>query len=695
MFSITTIILGFFYLLPFTTIGICKPITEGQDITVLFQNDGNWTTHADKPSAILVLNPSNRRDAVDTCASYGEELLDCKDLSIFYHQLQYQVYLGNVKQNQTLWSSCSKKPFTLDGTPSHMTDSTESPFICTNSAPTVTKVDTDFSTFPQINITSNGTTFEGLRGHMAFRFMKIPFAKPPTGDLRFQHAQPWNGTYVDATKYGPACLQYGRLNGNQQGFNPWGNSEDCLSLNIYTPHIPATPSIKSGPKLKPVLFWMHGGAFTHGSAVDGVFDGASLVSRGDVVLVTVNYRLSIFGFLALNDSTVTGNYDVSDKIEALKWVQKHISAFGGDPNNVTIFGQSAGGSAVISLIQSQKAAGLFTGAIAQSSGGGYATTPSAAAAQILPFIDKLCPHATGAVRLECLQSLPAETLLQITETNVTSWTSVIDGVYLEDMPIAQLAKGQKYVNNVKFMAGYMPDEYQSLVAEALPPNITSLEAGLEIMQKTGALNAKQVEAVLESPLWEVSPTETTAVGNSSEYSFNNAYNATVNVATNAFLTGPAIQVARVGAASYSFDRMWIYTMDRAYALSYLNPWGMCSFPVDHPEVSYYKCHSGDLYEVFGTYYLYDQPIRVDDDVYYTNAIQDMWASFARTGNPNVDKSYLTTRGYNSTLAFFSDFVWPSFNTITPQVASLQFPGPAITTLPDQERIAVLAPFFSG
>lgn len=88
MFSITTIILGLFYLLLFTDVGTCKPITEDQDITVLFQNDGNWTTHADKSSAILVLNPSNRKDAVDTCASYGEELLDCKYLSAFYHQLQ-------------------------------------------------------------------------------------------------------------------------------------------------------------------------------------------------------------------------------------------------------------------------------------------------------------------------------------------------------------------------------------------------------------------------------------------------------------------------------------------------------------------------------------------------------------------------------------------------------------------------------
>ncbi|KGO50346.1 Carboxylesterase, type B [Penicillium expansum] len=598
-------ILGAFYILLFTTVGICKSITEDRDITVLFQNDGNWTTHADNPSAILVLSPSSHRDAVDTCASYGEELLDCKYFSEFYHQLQYQVYLGKVEQTQTIWSSCSMSPFTLDGAASHMKDSIELPFICTNSAPTVTKVDTDFSTFSRINITSNGTIFEGLHDHMAFRFMEIPFAKPPTGALRFQYAQPWNGTYVDATKYGPACLQYGRLNGNQQGFNPW-------------------------PKLKPVLFWIHGGAFTHRSAVDGVFDGASLVSRGDVVLVTVNYRLSIFGFLALNDTTVTGNYDMSDKIEALKWVQNHISAFGGDPNNVTIFGQSAGGSAVISLIQSQKAAGLFTGAIAQSAGGSYAT-PSAATTQILPFIDNLCPNATGEV-----------------QTNVTSWTSVVDVIYFEDMSIAQLAKGRQYVNKVKFMAGYMPNEYQSLIAEALPPNITSLEAGLKIMQHP------------------VSPTERTSMGNSSsQYSFNNAYNATVNVATNAFLTGPGIQVARIGAASYSFDRMWIYKMERGYALSYLNPWGMCSFPVGRPEVPYYKCHSSDLYEVFGTYYLSDQPIRVDDDVYYTNAIQDMWASFARTGNLNVDKSYLIARGYNSTLEFFSNFVWPSFTAIAP------------------------------
>ncbi|KAJ9486450.1 hypothetical protein VN97_g6882 [Penicillium thymicola] len=120
----------------------------------------------------------------------------------------------------------------------------------------------------------------------------------------------------------------------------------------------------------------------------------------------------------------------------------------------------------ISLIQSHKAAGLFTGAIAQSCGNGYATSPSAAAAPILPFVNKLCPHVAGA-------------------------TSIIDGVYLGDMPIAQLEKGRKCINNVKFVAGYMSDEYQSLVAEALPPSITNLEPGLEIMQKTGTLNIKK------------------------------------------------------------------------------------------------------------------------------------------------------------------------------------------------------------
>lgn len=686
-------ILGYIPLLFFPVVGICEPIPKSQDITVLFQNDGNWTTHADKPSAILVLSNSSRRDAVDSCASYGEELLSCDDFSAFHDQLQYQVYLGELQQSQALWSSCSERPFMLDGAVSHTDDLTELPFLCTNSAPTVKKVDTDFSTFPHVNVTSNSTSFEGLRDHMAFRFMGIPFAKSPTGDLRFQYAQPWNGTYVNATKYGPACLQYGQLDGSLPDYNPWGISEDCLSLNVFTPHIPVVPTIGTAPKLKPVLFWMHGGAFDHGSGMDGTFDGASLVSRGDVVLVTVNYRLSIFGFLTLNDTTVTGNYDTSDKIEALRWVQNHIAAFGGDPNNVTIFGQSAGGASVLGLIQSPKAAGLFNGAIAQSSGDGSVVTASEAASQVLPFIDNLCPSATGVARLKCLRALPAEELLELTETNVTSWSPVIDNIYFEDTPVSQIAKGRQYINNVKLMLGYMPDEGQSLMGDTIPPNITSLENGLEILQQTDFVNDKQVEAVLNSPLWAVSNCtgETTRCNSSSEWAFNNVYNATVNVASDSLLTGPGVQVARVGAASYSFDQMWIYRMERAYALSYYNPWGLCSFPIGQPEVPYYKCHSGDLYEVFGTYHLFDQPIRADDDVHYTNAIQDMWASFAQTGNPNVDKSYLRARGYNSTLAFFSDFVWPSFDAISPQVASLQFPGPGITTLPDQERIAVLMP----
>ncbi|KAJ9151338.1 Carboxylesterase, type B [Pleurostoma richardsiae] len=531
---------------------------------------------------------------------------------------------------------------------------------------------------------------------MAFRFIGVPFAQPPTGDLRFQYAQPWNGTYANATQYGPACLQYEWFDGNDYGLNPWGNSEDCLFLNVYTPHIPASPP-KNTSTLKPVMFWMYGGASTQGSAADSTFDGASLVSRGDVVLVTANYRLNIFGFLTLNDSTVPGNYHASDKIEALNWVQKYITAFGGDPNNVTIFGQSAGASSVIDLIQSPKAPGLFTGAIVQSSGNGHTVASSAAASQILPFVNELCSNATGTARLSCLQALPAETLLGLTKTNVTSWKAVIDNIYLDDVSIAQLAKGQQYLNKVKLLNGYMSDECQSLIGESLPPNVTSLEAGLEIVEKVGFVNANQAAVVLKSPLWTVS-NSTKQSKCQSKWSFDDPYNATVNVATDAFITGPGVQLTRVGAASYSYERMWIYRMERGYALSYYNPWGLCSFPVGRPETPYYKCHSSDLYEVFGTYYLFDQPIRVDEDVYYTNAIQDMWASFARTGNPNVDKAYLRARGYHSTLEFFSDFVWPPFDVVSPKVASLQFPGPGVTTLPDQERLAVLTPFardFSG
>jgi len=153
-----------------------------------------------------------------------------------------------------------------------------------------------------------------------------------------------------------------------------------LYLNIYTPFIPSDAS-NPAITLKPVVFWIHGGTNVHGTGSDRTFDGGSLVSRGDVVVVTINYRLGIFGFLALNDGTITGNYGLADKIAALEWVRDNIAAFGGDPNKVTIMGHSAGGWSIVDLLRSPKAAGLFHAAVSQSGGASTFLTQEEAGAE--------------------------------------------------------------------------------------------------------------------------------------------------------------------------------------------------------------------------------------------------------------------------------------------------------------------------
>jgi carboxylesterase type B len=156
---------------------------------------------------------------------------------------------------------------------------------------------------------------------------------------------------------------------------------DSLTLHVFTPYLPSNQSSKFAPALKPVLFWIHGGGNTQGTGEDATFDGGSLVSRTDSVVVTIDHRLNIFGYLGLDDA-VKGNYAIADKVAALQWVHDNIAAFGGDPKRVMIFGQSAGGSSVIELVKTPKARGLFSAAISQSGGGSPVQNYTTAAAAV-------------------------------------------------------------------------------------------------------------------------------------------------------------------------------------------------------------------------------------------------------------------------------------------------------------------------
>ncbi len=205
----------------------------------------------------------------------------------------------------------------------------------------------------------------------------VPYAKPPIGDLRFKAPQPldpWDGIY-EANSFNDACVQH--LGTEDPLWGPefysekeWirNQSEDCLYLNIWV------PNNAEGKKL-PVAFWIHGGAFLSGYATEKEFDGEAYCKR-DVILVSVEYRCNIFGFLAHplltaeSPDHTSGNYGILDQIAALKWVYENIAGFGGDPDNITIFGQSAGAMSVQTLISSPLTDGMIAKAIMQS-GGGY------------------------------------------------------------------------------------------------------------------------------------------------------------------------------------------------------------------------------------------------------------------------------------------------------------------------------------
>ena len=196
-------------------------------------------------------------------------------------------------------------------------------------------------------------------------FRGVPYAQPPLGELRFappQAAEPWSGAR-DAFEFGPVSVQ--ALNPHMQqtlAMGPEPVSEDCLTLNVWT------PGLDDGRR--PVLFFIHGGGFTLGAGSQPVYDGAALARRGDVVVVTMNYRLGILGFLHLAEIAGGGdacsNFGLGDQVAALRWVRDEIASFGGDPDNVTIFGESAGGWAVAALLGTPSASGLFHRAVAMS-----------------------------------------------------------------------------------------------------------------------------------------------------------------------------------------------------------------------------------------------------------------------------------------------------------------------------------------
>ncbi|MFA0812479.1 carboxylesterase/lipase family protein [Microbulbifer epialgicus] len=233
-----------------------------------------------------------------------------------------------------------------------------------------------------------------------YKFLGIPYARPPTGRLRWlppQDLSAWK-TPFHAEKFGmPAAQNPSNLMEvrGQNGEPP--EREECLHLNIFS------PAIKPGKKL-PVMFWIHGGSFYMGSGCQTIYNGRYLASSGRAIVVTFNYRLGALGFLRLKDISdipSTGNEGLLDQIAALKWVKYNISEFGGDPNNITIFGESAGAMSIVTLLEISEFRGLYSRAIAQSGHPGAVHTVGRANLMAEAFIKHLEIISNGAAPQEC------------------------------------------------------------------------------------------------------------------------------------------------------------------------------------------------------------------------------------------------------------------------------------------------------
>ncbi len=288
-------------------------------------------------------------------------------------------------------------------------------------------------------------------------FRGIPFAAPPVGALRWRPPQPvtpWRGVRA-ATAFGPRCMQLPIF--SDMVFRSNGMSEDCLYLNVWVP--PAARA--SRRRALPVLLYIYGGGFVGGDGSELRYDGESLARRG-IVVVTTNYRLGVFGFLALaalaaeSPHHAAGDYGLLDQVAALGWVRRNIAAFGGDPRRITIGGESAGSISVSALMASPLSRDLIAGAIGESGGMFYPTfapvTLDSAVRQGEAFA-----RLVGDTTLAALRGLPAESLLQATGRPGVSWfRATVDGWFLPGTPAAVFAAGRQA--HIPLLVGWNSEE---------------------------------------------------------------------------------------------------------------------------------------------------------------------------------------------------------------------------------------------
>lgn len=430
-------------------------------------------------------------------------------------------------------------------------------------------------------------------------FRGIPFAEPPVGELRFrapQPKQPWPGR-LDVLEFGPIAQQ---VTGGVQ-VDYWGlsgsPSEDCLSLNVWTPGVDRAR--------RPVMVWIHGGAFVVGAARRGATEGQHLAKRAGAVVVTINYRLGAFGWLQLDEVAGaelagSGNNGLLDQVAALEWVRDNIAAFGGDPGNVTVFGESAGAICVALLMTTDRGHGLFHKAILQSGGPSIVRSEERSREITREFMESAgVGDVAGLEALSVVEILGTQSKLQARGAEET-FAPVLDDIVLPVTPMDRMRDGLG--SDIPVLTGTNLDEFRFwLLTDRRLPTLRPRHLEKRI-RRNGADPTKVIEAYRRSrPHLDENQVAIALVGDMS-------------------FRMPQTRMAEAREAHGAST--WTYLMTRPS-------------PVQDGRLG--CAHAMDIPFVFGTLDVPNVPLLIGDGperAELSRNMQDAWIAFAQSGNPN-------------------------------------------------------------
>jgi para-nitrobenzyl esterase len=427
-------------------------------------------------------------------------------------------------------------------------------------------------------------------------FKGVPYAAPPVGPLRWKPPQPaakWHGTRT-ATSFGSHCMQPHVY--DDMIFPDPGQSEDCLNLNVWSP-------AKDKHAKLPVMVWIYGGGFAGGATSEPRQDGENLAHKG-VIVVSMNYRLNIFGFFVHPELTAespqhaSGNYGLLDQTAALQWVRRNISAFGGDPANVTIFGESAGSFAVSAQMASPLGQGLFARGIGESGGAFSATLPFATREEREKTDPEKVSKILGTTKLSDLRALSADEVVKAVTPqaggDAERFPPDVDGYFLTQSVPAVYAAGKQA--HVPLIAGWNADE------GGIPQKTLTVAEFNEMAQKVFGDQAQNFLAV---------------------------YTATTD--------DEALRAAKDLAA----DRFIAYSTWRwleAHVATGGQPVYRYHFELPSPGDKFHQAgttfHSDDIEYVFGNLDSRQGAVWTPEDRKMSELIQTYWTNFAKTGDPN-------------------------------------------------------------